>query len=292
MKKMLLVLMAGLFTLSACLPSQPAATAGPGVETIVAATLQSLTSVAPTVTPAPSSPNGNAVSFQNVSLVIPTGVATTALTGTVPALAPTTDGPGWDVAPEYIKIKLDNYAQYNTSHEALILVFPAQEYIAVNESAARNIGKLQAILNGSAAATAENLPSIPLFNAAQVFAAQIQTVQFQNGSGVRFLTEYAQYFATANNHDLFYEFQGLTSDGKYYIIAILPTSHPQLAMDPDPALTIPSGGIPFPGYDSQTGIDAYYPAVVSLLNSAAPDSFSPAVPMLDALIQSISITSP
>ena len=66
------------------------------------------------------------------------------------------------------------------------------------------------------------LPTVPFFNAQQAFASNIQILSFQNGRGVRFLTEYAQYPVSANNQDLFYHFQGLTSDGAYYIIAILP----------------------------------------------------------------------
>jgi hypothetical protein len=297
MKKLLPIVIVFLIAM-ACAPiGQPTAPAGPGVETIVAMTLEALTKAAPPVTEAPevptglppTQPNGTVVSYENVSFVLPQGLASNALSGTVPAVPPTQDGPGWDVAPEYVKFELDGYPLYDTFHRPQILVYPAQEYAAVNEAASRNITRLQALLNGSAALTADNLPTIPFFNAGQVFAAQIKTVQFQNGSGVRFLTEYAQSYNTANNRDLFYQFQGLTSDGKYYIIAILPASHPLLAFDENPETVVPAGGIPFPGFDDQNALNAYYPAVVNLLNSSAPESFNPALPMLDALIQSIAI---
>jgi hypothetical protein len=232
---------------------------------------------------------GIPISYQNVSFILPTGLATNALAGRVPAVTGTQDGPGWDLAPEHIKFQLENYALYNTFHEPSILIIPAQEYAALNEGASRSITRLQAILSGAATLTPENLPTVPYFNAGQVFAAQIQIVQFQNGSGVRFLTEYAQYYATANNKDLFYQFQGLTSDGKYYIIALLPASHPLLAMDENPETAIPAGGIPFPGFDDENALNAYYPSVVNLLNSTAPERFNPALGTLDALIQSINI---
>ncbi len=261
------------------------------VATIVAATMQALTAVAPATTAVPATAsNTTNVSYKNVSFTLPHDLATNALAGMVPAVAPTTDGPGWDVAPEYIKFKLDNYAQYGTSQEAQILVYPAAEYSSINESAAKSIGQLQAILKGSASPTAENLPTIASFNAAQVFAAQVQILKFQNGSGVRFLTEYAQYPDTINNADLFYEFQGLTADGKYYIIAILPASNPMLAYNADPKTTVPSGGIAFPGMDNPNAIPTYYTNVVNLLNAAAPNSFSPALGVLDTLIQSITVT--
>jgi hypothetical protein len=294
MKKLMLVFLASVLTLAACIPEQPATPVGPSVEEIVAATIQALTAAAPlpatisATAPSPSLPaGGNPVSYGNVSFILPADVASNALAGTIPAV--TGDDPGWGLAPEHIKFELDGYAQYETFHEPHILVYPAQEYAALNDGASRSIAKLQALLNGSAAPTAENLPALASFNAGQLFAAQVKIIQFANGSGVRFLTEYGQYFATANNNDLFYQFQGLTSDGKYYILAILPTSHPLLAFDEKPETTVPAGGIPFPGWDNENALDVYYTDVVNLLNSAAPESFSPSLSSLDALVQSINI---
>jgi hypothetical protein len=290
MKKFLPIVIAILIIL-ACAPAgqQITAPAVPGVETIVALTIEAMTTTVPPPPPS-AQPNGTAVSYSNASFFLPQELASNALAGTVPAVPAQPDGPGWDVAPEHIKFQLENYALYNTFHDAYILIYPAQEYAAVNEGASDSISRLQAILSEAAAPTAENLPHITFFNAGQAFAAQIKTIQFQGGSGVRFLTEYAQYYATANNRDLFYEFQGLTNDGKYYILAILPASHPLLAMDENPETVIPAGGIPFPGYDDQNALETYYPAVVNLLNSAAPENFNPALGMLDALIQSLNIT--
>ena len=297
MKKIFLALVTGLFVLAACAPVQPATQQVPGVETIVAATLQALTSGAPptaaTATlplPPSAQPDGTPVSYGNVSLILPTGVASSALAGTMPAVVGVADGPGWEVAPEFIKFQLENYAHRgDIFHEPTILVYPAPEYAAVNEQAAKNIQRLQAILSGAAAPAAENLPHVATFNAGQAFAAQIQVISFQNGTGVRFLTEYAQYYVTANNRDLFYMFQGLTADGKYYIIAILPASHPLLASDENPESPIPSGGIPFPGYYDEAALEAYYPSVTNLLNITSPDQFNPTLTSLDTLIQSISI---
>jgi hypothetical protein len=290
MKKIWIVLLTGLLMLSACAPVPTATVAGPSVETIVASTLQALTAVAPPTAQATAAQtNGRMISYGKVSFNLSREVAVSALAGTIPAILNEEQGAPWEIAPEYVKFKLESYTDYNSSQEAQILVYPAQEYAALHEGASGSIARLQAILNGSATPTPENLPAIPSYNAAKLFAAQIKVIQFANGSGVRFLTEYAQYNASANNADLFYQFQGLTSDGKYYIIAVLPVSHPNLAHDEKPEATIPSGGIPFPGFDNQSGLEAYYPSVVNLLNNAAPDSYTPALTYLDALIQSITI---
>lgn len=290
MKKIWTILVAGLLILTACAPTPAATSDGPNVDDIVAATMQALTAAAPPPTSTQPA-DGMAVSFQHVSFVLPTGLATNVLAGSVPAVIMPDDGPIMANAPEHVKFEFDNYALYDTFHDAQVLVFPVQEYAAVNEGAAANIAKLQAIINGTAAANADNLPHITTFNAAQVFAAQIQTVKFANGSGVRFLTEYAQYVATVNNKDMFYCFQGLTDDGKYYILAILPISHPLLAFDEKPETVIPEGGIPFPGYDNTdaSAFDAYYDSVIALLNQQAANSFMPTLADLDKLIESIAI---
>ncbi len=291
MRKNFFVLAVILLMTLACAGTQPTAPATPAqnVETMVAATMQAWTANAPSPTSISTTPpaNGPVVSFENVNFVLPAEVASNALAGKIP-LVNNVEWP-YENAPEHIKFQLDGYKLYNTFHDPRILVIPAQEYAALNEGASMSIAKLQAILNGSAAPTAENLPFIASFNAGQLFAAQIQIVRFANGSGVRFLAEYGQYFATANNHDLFYQFQGLTSDGKYYILAILPASHPLLAFDEKPETAPPPGGIPFPGYENESALTNYYTDVVNLLNSAAPENFTPALTNLDALIQSINI---
>lgn len=292
MRKRFLILAAILLVTLACAMTQPTAPATPAqnVETMVAATMQAWTASAPSPTSIPDTPpaNGPVVSFENVSFILPAGVASNALAGK----APPVNEADWtyENAPEHIKFQLDGYKLYNTFHDPRILVIPAQEYMTLNPGANMSIAKLQAILNGSAAPTAENLPFVASFNAGQLFAAQIQVIQFQSGSGVRFLTEYGQYFATANNTDLIYQFQGLTSDGRYYILAILPISHPLLATDENPEASVPEGGIPFPGYENENAINNYYVEVVNLFNSASPNSYFPALTDLDAMIQSITIT--
>jgi len=293
--KRILPIVLTLTIILACVPfSQPPATTEPGVEDIVAMTLQALTSAAPpaTVPPPPPSPQpaGTDISYGNIRFRLPQAVAASALAGTIPAVLNDQQGAPWDIAPAYVKFELDGYFLQNTFHDARILVYPAPETAALGANGASTLAKLQAILDGSAAPNEGNLPGIPFFNAGQLFAAQIRTIPFQSGMGVRFLTEYGQYYATANNTDLFYQFQGLTSDGKYYIIAILPVSHPLLAANEKPDAFIPQGGISFPGYENETAVTTYYNEVIILLDSAAPDSFTPALGTLDALIQSITIT--
>ena len=279
--KSLLAISALLFAIMACnLPSitTPASPTNPGEPPG--------TALVPTDTPIPT---GNMVTLNNVAFTIPQDVAKDALTEMIAAVTDPNAAP-WEMKPEHLEFTLTSYQLQDKFHQPKIYVYPAQEF-AADSGAAESIRRLQAILSNTTPPTADNLPFVPFFNAGQVFAAQIQTIKFQNGSGVRFLTEYAQYFATINNRDLFYEFQGLTTDGKYYIIAILPVTAPMLAADEKPDASVPSDGVPFPGYDDPNAdYVSYYNAIAEKLNTAASETFSPTLTTLDNLIQSITIT--
>ena len=167
-----------------------------------------------------------------------------------------------------------------------ILLTPAQAYAELVPPAFESIRRVNNILySPDAPIRADQLPAVPFFNAQPVFAANIQTLSFQNGAGVRFLTEYSQYNAPVNNHELFYHFQGMTRDGAYYILAILPITAPVLAETSDAAAALPPGGIAYPNADWL----GYYTAVTNLLNSIPLDAFTPSINQLDLLIQSMQI---
>ena len=58
---------------------------------------------------------------------------------------------------------------------------------------------------------------LPILNAAQVFHAQTKYLDFNDGSGVGFVTYYAQDVSPVTRDQIFYSFQGLTDNGKYYV---------------------------------------------------------------------------
>ena len=227
------------------------------------------------------------VTLNNISFGLPLGVANDALSEMVSANTdPANSGP-WDVSPEHSKFTLTGYQVQGKFSEPQLFVYPADEYAKLNSTAAEEIQRLKSILAGTPLTT-DATPRVPFYNAAQVFTAQMQTLDFKSGRGVRFLTQYDQYPAPVNNHELFYHFQGLTNDGKYYIIAVLPVTSSILAEDEKPESAIPAGGVAIP---QATGPDpAYYDAVTKALDGMYPDSFNPSLFQLDALIQSITVT--
>ncbi len=285
----------------ACSLSSAPSTPGPGMATIVAGTLQALTTpVAPAPTgapagatsaPAPTQPAGTQVTFGNVSFVIPAGLASGASSETVPAADAQSGGP-WDAAPAFTQFTLQAYPLQNKFFQPQIMVYPAQAYAGANNGAAISIQRLQAILaNPSETLSNDVLPRLPFANAEQGFAALPKIVAFNGGQGVRVLAIYAQYFASVNNHDLIYHFEGLTSDGKYYIVAVLPINASFLAIDSDPNAAIPPNGVPFPGAATDAAtFSNYYQAVASKFSATPPDALQPTLTALDALIQSLQIS--
>ena len=263
---------------------------GDEIGTVVASTMQVYTASpgGVGVTQAATQFSGTPISFQYASFVIPNELAGGANTEAVPAIAADSGAP-WDVAPAHLKFTLTGYQLQDKFHEPGIYVYPADEYAASSTGAAEQIDRLRKILAGGTLMK-ETLPIVPFFNATPLIAAGIQRIPFQNGSGVRALTEYAQYAAPINNRELFYHFQGLSKDGKYYVIAILPVTAPVLAEDEKPDAAVPAEGVPIPANIGPN--EVYYFAVTEKLNSLAPGAYTPSLSVLDTLIQSILVTTP
>lgn len=237
-----------------------------------------------------TAPGGIPVLASPIELMIPSGLASTANAEPVDAVA-LQAGAAWDVAPAHLQITLIDYSLQGSFHVPQVFVYPRSEYAAANPGAAESVKRLQALLtNANGPNTGDSLPHIPFFNAGQALAAQVKLIQFSGGSGIRAVVQYAQDVSPINNGGLFYLFQGLSQDGKYYVIAILPTSSPYLPRDNNPEAAVPAGGIPFPAVTaSGSSFEAYYTQTTQLLDHAASSQFDPSLDTLDALVKSISI---
>ena len=197
----------------------------------------------------------------------------------------------WETTPGHVQLRLEGYLLQNRFHQPQIYVYPAQAYAEMVPAAFESMHRLNNLIYDPAAPiSSDQLPLVPFFNAGQIFASNIQVISFQSGQGVRFVTEYAQYFASANNHDLFYHFQGVTRDGAYYIVAILPISNPVLAETSDAEAPLPTGGVPYPLMaEPNADMQLYYKSITDVLNATPPEAFTPTIHQLDLLIQSMRI---
>lgn len=187
-----------------------------------------------------------------------------------------------DTYPSYTEFSFEAYGVSDHFQDPKIRVYPVEEYRIINPSAANIIDELQqTLINKPVGGVMSNLPFLPMWNAAQMFSANVEYIDFQNGSGLRYLTMFGQAIYPIDNMNLFYTFQGITDDGRYYISAILPIIH---------------GGLPNDGaslLDDYEGFienwDNYLADTLTFLEEQPPQSFLPNLEDLDAMMSSFVI---
>ena len=196
----------------------------------------------------------------------------------IPAVSPDSNAPYWEILPKYQVFSLEGYEISEHLLKAQIFLYPVAELAAFNQGADQIASNLEILLDNQL--VGESLPFLPLFNAAQVMHSKVAFLDFENGSGVRFLTQFDQAPIPINNYELIYTFQGLTDDGKYYIAAIFPITHPSL---PDDSMV--DSGQEFNPKEFSTEMAE---SVVKLGNFSDMD-FSPTISQLDEVIRSINV---
>jgi hypothetical protein len=221
--------------------------------------------------PPPPEPD---VSYQGISFSYDDTLARTVSTEIVPKQEDSAVDP-WNT-PDYIQFTFNGYPLADAFHTPKIMVFPVDAYNAINPTAGDSIYQLNQLIQ-SEPENPEEIPVLPVIPAAQYMRAQVRYLRFQNGEGVRFLTQYGQDAWPINNDEMFYSFQGITDDGQFYISAILPISHPSL---PDP--------------ETVTMDDAFYEdfmqyvaVIEGQLSAESPNSFTPTLSTLDGMIESL-----
>lgn len=203
----------------------------------------------------------------------PTGLARSVKIETISAVTAGEEHPWWEPMPEYRRITLEGYPVELHTHRPAVYIFPAADLMEYNPAAGQAAMDLRGLLK--TAEVGEILPFLPLFNAQQVFHAQVRYLEFPGGSGMRYLTQYNQGLNPINNQDLFYAFQGFSSDGRFYISAVLPISFADM----------PDGSFAGDVEDYQVQVSN----AVSLLEQQPAGNFSPDLAQLDKFVQSISL---
>jgi hypothetical protein len=248
-----------------------------------------------TATPeTPTQISGYETNQGGVYMIVPTCLGTGATGMIMAANDPGDEGPYFAANPEYRLITIEGYAVTNDTWKPEVKVYPVAEFLAMDQNnfVGNQISNLQMILSNQSIPATGSLPFVIVSGAAQAFRAQTSIVTFQNGQGIGYLTEYAQYYVPVNNADLFYTFQGLTSDGKYVISATFPINASILQDTPDQNAVVPPGGIvqPVPGVASEAELTAYYDNMVNLLNSTPLEQFNPSLVCIISYIQTLNIT--
>ena len=203
-----------------------------------AATIESLTTlVVPAPSPIPTETvgvpevtviplyTGEYIAIESGGLVfsLPIEVATSA---EVTNVLPDDPNDGWPelALPARRMVDFSGYVIQDHFHTPVIYVYPLEKILTAGLFGATTATNLLALLDDPAAdlQTADNLPFLPPFNAAQVFHVLEKRLDSEQGRGIRFLTLYSQGIVGVTNYEIFYTYQGHSADGRYYIAAVLP----------------------------------------------------------------------
>jgi len=222
------------------------------------------------------------VSYEGISFSFDSSIAASVSPSTVPGQNLGEDYMPGDTYPTHYEFLFNGYALADTFHTAIIRVYPVAEYESISQLAVDSFADFRAALDTHPSAGADkHLPFMPFWPAAQILTAQSAYFDFQNGSGLRYLAMYGQALYPVDNKNLFYTYQGMTTDGAYYVSAILPISNPVLPNDGDDVVG-----------DWNTFMnnwDTYIVETIQLLGEQTPQSYYPQMNLLDAMMQSLSI---
>jgi hypothetical protein len=186
-------------------------------------------------------PKGNKLaSYNGVSFRYPVALASEVKYETKPeaVLVGETDKPD-GVVPAHTAFTFKG--SYGSRHESSfftpeISIYPIQKYkqaLAVSpayvQSLERDMQSLKAILDARPASLEREVPFLPFgTDATQAFISHLKYIDFKNGRGLIFLTQFNIEPSLVNNQGLTYIFQGLTDDGLYYVSARFPVTLPFL----------------------------------------------------------------
>lgn len=238
---------------------------------------------APAPAPTPTIPAETPdVSFEGISFSFDQNIARTIIPGIIQGQNLGEEHMPGDTYPSYIEFSFDTYAVSDHFHNPKIRIYPVEEYRIINTNAANIIDKLQqTLIDKPGGSEMSDLPFLPLWPAAQIFSAKVEYIDFQNGSGLRYLTMFGQAVYPIDNKNLFYTFQGITDDGRYYISAVLPVINAELPND---------GASLLEDYEAFIdNWDNYLPESMLWLEGQSPKNFFPDLEALDAMMSSFII---
>ncbi len=175
-------------------------------------------------------------------------------------------------------LKLENY--FNP-HLAQVLVYKTDDWINLDPSTAQTVADLKNLLATKPVSMTGPLPVLPPQTGMQRFYAQAQYLDFQNGTGVGFLTAYGLDVSPITADQLFYTFQGLTNDGKYYVAAFYPVSTTLL-----PAQA-PMSGTEYEEFAQN--YETYITTLTAQLNELIPAAYTPDLTLIQQLVKSVAV---
>ena len=201
------------------------------------------------------------------------GLATGVRKRILPSYPFSADGPMWlNGEPERLRCSFgdDRLEETVIYGQRQIIVYPVAEYrkLFSGPDQLKEFDKRLKLMKTAIASRkvdAKEIAVLPSIDACQLIRSRVAFLNFDGGSGVRFVSRYATDVSPTTGNDLFYTFQGLTEDGRYWVSVFYPVNVTGLRETTDAAKSTRS------------------------INKLAPRSFSPQLEALDAMVRSIKI---
>lgn len=138
-----------------------------------------------------------------------------------------------DDKPDYVspRNRLFTFDLSTEFSEMYIAVYPVDDFPRMYsideesvEGAVKENENLKKVLKDKNFRVENQIPYLPFIDAHQSFQAKVRHSPFQSGKGIFFLTFWDTEIELPSNRNLRYIFEGLSDDGKYYVLAEMPAS--------------------------------------------------------------------
>jgi hypothetical protein len=199
-----------------------------------------------------------------------------------------------DGEPAHLRFSFDNQTLPNlggvSPHQPQLLIYPVDAYQQIyadagSDEVSQRIEALQALLQERPETIDGEIPVLPGFgDAEQMLKARVNYLDFNGGSGVRFITHYGIDTTPITEHGVFYTFQGLTDDGQYYIAYYHPAPTTLLPNDFELLEDLLED---YNAFEENFG--AYLQEITEQLDAAGSADFSPDLADIDAMLESLQI---
>jgi len=245
-------------------------------------------------------PSEQAVEFEGVSFTYDPRIFGDVKKEVVPEhkLEDPTEKPDY-AAPQHVLFEFEFGRQYSSNTR--LEVYPLDRFddaYAVNPHLVavmkENIAGLQKVLKDPSFRLEGQIPHLDFGDGSDLFYAKVRNFDFPSGDGVSFVAYWDIESALISNRKLFYRFEGITADKKFYVTAETPISVAFLP-DNDPE--------EFEGYtyenlyngnsnskDTIARIEKYRNSIATRLEKLDSNDYSPNLEKFEAIISSLKIT--
>lgn len=232
-----------------------------------------------TEAPQPTQPAGVCTQVEHFTICVPTQLTSNLVVSTIPEQTEDQGAP-WEVAPQHTQIQLEGYPATGSDFSPVIHIYPVADFTRLAPDGMTLMMDKMKKFMGMPDVDPSTLPYLPFANAASIFqvkAARVENASLHGGSMV---TQFAQAYVPINNQSLFYTFQGLTPDEKYWVSVTLPVTQQSLQADDK---TIPGGDM-----DAfANNFKDYVTGIQNTLNQADASTFNPNLNYMEQLVQGI-----